>query len=87
MDNEEPLHFYVEDPQITFTRNLNRIVRLYLERNNISMKEFYHRMAASGLINTMTFDFYRRGERWPQAVPLRGLCEFLGIPVEMLFRR
>ena len=85
--DEESQHFYVEDPQITFTRNLNRIMRLYCQRNNISSKEFYRRMAASGLINTMTFDYYLRGQRWPMPQKLQGLCEFLGVPVEMLFRR
>lgn len=77
---------YIENPQTTFTRNLNKIIELYMERTGTSMRGIYRKVKAGGM-NTMTFDYYLRGERWPRPEQLQVLCETFGVPVEMFFRR
>lgn len=76
---------YIEDPKITYSRNLNRITELYREVNHCSKGEFYRRLKRAG-INSMTFDYYLRGWRWPDPDKMKKVAEFFELPVELFFR-
>lgn len=74
---------YIEDPQVTFTRNYARLLKLYKKRTGRSENEFARR---AGIPNG-THRCYKTGRRWPRPEILQKICEEFGIPVEMLFRR
>lgn len=74
---------YVENPQVTFVRNLKKLLERYKKQTGKTVADFRRE---SG-IPKMTLYFYQTGQRWPRPEHLQRLASELGVPVEMFFRR
>lgn len=74
---------YVENPRITFRRNLHRIIELYKEQTGCSKASIER---AAGFGDKVLRD-YLSGRRYPTPEQLQKLASVLELPVEVFFRR
>ena len=74
---------YVENPRITFKRNLQKMLDKWVKRYDSSYAEF----ARVAGIREHHLRYYRRGERFPTPEQMVKLAKALQQPVEMFFRR
>lgn len=74
---------YIEDPRITFRRNLRRILDAYREQTGYGLP----RLSKMSGIGRTSFHDYLTGRRFPSPEGLRRLAELFELPVEVFFRR
>ena len=73
---------YVENPRITFRRNLLRILNEYRQQTGHGTK---YVAKCAGMPENMLQE-YKNGRRYPGPENLQRIAQALGLPVETFFR-
>ena len=73
---------YVEDPQVTLTRNVNRLIEKW-QRNGVTISSFCRQAGVSEAILLRI----RKGQACPEPGTLMKIASTFGVPIEVLFRR
>lgn len=74
---------WVEDPQVTLSRNLRKLTKKWTKCTGKSIHTFCN---MSGVAQS-TFRNMRNGDSWPAPESLRRVASTLGVPIEVLLRR
>lgn len=76
---------WVENPKITLSRNLGRLLKENKKKTGCSIREFCRR---AGIPRDTIFDIINEpGKHWAHPGTLMKIASTLGVPIEVLFRR